>query len=49
MHLALIVYPILFLFLQAIELMVVDALTLANGELNISASVQEPDKFWQVY
>ena len=28
--------------------MVVDALTLANGELSISASIQEPAKFLQV-
>ncbi|KAG4208555.1 hypothetical protein ERO13_A03G140101v2 [Gossypium hirsutum] len=32
---------------KAIELMVVDALTLANGELSISASIQEPAKFWK--
>ncbi|KAA3482964.1 deoxynucleoside triphosphate triphosphohydrolase SAMHD1-like protein isoform X3 [Gossypium australe] len=33
---------------KAIELMVVDALTLANGELSISASIQEPAKFWKL-
>lgn len=37
-----------FLFLQAMELMVVDALTLANGELSISASIHEPANFWKV-
>lgn len=33
---------------KAIELMVVDALTLAHGELSISASIQEPAKFWKL-
>ncbi|XVF84957.1 hypothetical protein PTKIN_Ptkin17bG0081100 [Pterospermum kingtungense] len=33
---------------KAIELMVLDALTLANGELSISASIQEPAKFWKL-
>ncbi|XWS34813.1 hypothetical protein CRYUN_Cryun21dG0069700 [Craigia yunnanensis] len=33
---------------KAIDVMVVDALTLANGELSISASIQEPAKFWQL-
>ncbi|GMJ13192.1 VENOSA 4 [Hibiscus trionum] len=33
---------------KAIELMVVDALTLANGELNISASIQDPAEFWKL-
>ncbi|KAE8704963.1 HD domain-containing metal-dependent phosphohydrolase family protein isoform 3 [Hibiscus syriacus] len=37
-----------FLFIQAIELMVVDALTLANGELSISASIHEPAEFWKL-
>ena len=40
--------PFFFLSHQAIDLMVVDALTLANGELGISESIQEPAKFWKV-
>ncbi|XP_022725971.1 deoxynucleoside triphosphate triphosphohydrolase SAMHD1 homolog isoform X1 [Durio zibethinus] len=33
---------------KAIELMVVDALTLANGELSISETIHEPAKFWKL-
>ncbi|OMO78204.1 hypothetical protein CCACVL1_14578 [Corchorus capsularis] len=33
---------------KAMELMVVDALTLANDELGISASIHEPSEFWKL-
>lgn len=35
-------------FLQAIELMVVDALLKANDYLNISSFIQDPSKYWKV-
>lgn len=35
-------------FLQAIELMVVDALLKANDYLDISSFIQDPSKYWKV-
>lgn len=36
-------------FSQAIELMVVDALSIANGYLQIADKIDKPDEFWKVF
>lgn len=37
-----------FFFLQAIELMVVDAMLKANDYLEISSYIQDPSEYWKV-
>lgn len=37
-----------FIFLQAIELMVVDAMLKANDYLEISSYIQDPSEYWKV-